>query len=230
MDGKTIDQSASLTYTWLYQRVQNYVTATKGPSPSTFERWAFWVGIGSAGLGLVVAATWSRWLPAAAAVFAVKGLLATEVAGLLVSLVLALRRELPQFTRSRQIHASEMDGDFGKWQELVEELRQFSPTHRAARLRFVQRLRANMDNRMGVVFGGTQRLGVFPVLIALYLQFRNWEWGDWAAAFDVNLVAGLLIWAMLLLYAAGWLLVGIRTRLDTYESLLQESLEEEGMS
>jgi hypothetical protein len=32
---------------------------------------------------------------------------------------------------------------------------------------------------------------------------------------------------MLLLYAAGWLLVGLRARLDTYESLLQESLEDE---
>jgi hypothetical protein len=230
VNAKTADRQTVLTFGWLHRRVQHYVSVTKGPTPSEFERWSFWVGIGSAGLGLIVGATWNHWLSAEAAILLVKGLLATEVAGLLVFLVLMLRRELPQFTRSRQIHASEMDGDFGRWQELVEELRQFSPAHRAARLRFVQRLRANMDNRMGVVFGGTQRLGVFPLLIALYLQFRNWKWGDWAAAFDVNLVSGLLIWAMLLLYAAGWLLIGLRTRLDAYENLLQESLEYESKS
>jgi len=56
------------------------------------------------------------------------------------------------------------------------------------------------------------------------LQFRNWSWGDWSGAFDVKPVAGLLIWAMVLLYAAGWLLVGLRSRLDSYVSLLEESL------
>ncbi|RDY66904.1 hypothetical protein DX912_11415 [Lysobacter soli] len=83
-----------------------------------------------------------------------------------------------------------------------------------------------MGERMGLLLGGIQRLGVLPLLIALYLQFRNWEWGDWAGAFDVNLLAGLLIWAMLLLYAAGWLLVGLRTRLDSYVGLLETSLRD----
>ena len=64
-----------------------------------------------------------------------------------------------------------------------------------------------------------------PVLVALYLQFRNWTWGDWATAFDVNPVAGLIIWMMVLLYAAGWMLIGLRTRLDTYVSLLEAALQ-----
>jgi len=37
-------------------------------------------------------------------------------------------------------------------------------------------------------------------------------------------VAGLLIWAMVLLYAMGWLLIGLRNRLDTYVDLLENSL------
>lgn len=59
----------------------------------------------------------------------------------------------------------------------------------------------------------------------MYLQFRNWEWGDWAGAFDVNLVAGLLIFAMVLMYVVGWLMVAVRTRLDTYVSLLEAALQ-----
>ena len=110
-------------------------------------------------------------------------LLLTEAAGFATSLVMMLHRELPQFRKPRLVHAAEMDIDFGKWQDLVVELRQFPAVQRATRLRFIQRLRNNMDHRMGLAFGGTQRLGIFPILIALYLQFRNWKWGDWAAAF-----------------------------------------------
>ena len=84
-----------------------------------------------------------------------------------------------------------------------------------------------MSYRLGLAMGGIERLGVFPVLIALYLQFKDWKWGDWAALADVNLVAGLLIWAMVLLYGVGWILIGLKVRLDTYQSILEESLQGE---
>jgi len=84
-----------------------------------------------------------------------------------------------------------------------------------------------MTDRMGLVFGGLQKLGFFPVLVAIYLQLRNWKWGDWAGAFDVNPVAGVLIFGIVLLYAVGWLLVGIRTRLETYVNLLEASLADQ---
>lgn len=94
-------------------------------------------------------------------------------------------------------------------------------------LRFSSGLRQRMNERLGLLFGGIQRLGFFPVLVALYLQFRNWTWGNWAAAFDVNPVAGLIIWMMVLLYALGWLLIGLRTRLDSYIELLEAALQRE---
>lgn len=37
-------------------------------------------------------------------------------------------------------------------------------------------------------------------------------------------MAGILIFAMLLMYAAGWVLVSIRVRLDTYANLLEASI------
>jgi hypothetical protein len=87
-----------------------------------------------------------------------------------------------------------------------------------------------MIERMGMLYGGLQRLGPFPVLIALYLQFRGWKWGDWAGAFDVNLLGALLIFGMVVLYAVGWMLIGLRTRLDTYVALLEGSIQEPDMS
>lgn len=43
----------------------------------------------------------------------------------------------------------------------------------------------------------------------------------------MNLVGGLLIFAMVLMYAVGWVLMAVRTRLDTYVNLLEAALRPE---
>ncbi|GAB3332011.1 hypothetical protein [Marilutibacter aestuarii] len=222
---KRSEHAESLTFSWLYGRVQRYVSETKGPGPTRFERWSFWIAMAAAAIGFAIAQTWSHWLPGEVAIWLVRACLAVELGGVALSLIGTLRRELPQFLRSRQVHADEMDLDFGKWRELALELQEFPAVERDARLRFVEELRSNMDRRMGLVFGSVQRLGVFPLLVALYLQFRDWTWGDWTSAFDVNLVEGILVFAMFVLYGTGWLLIGLRTRMDTYASVLRESME-----
>ncbi|WP_233433570.1 hypothetical protein [Lysobacter soli] len=226
-DSKTAPRSerGPLTYKWLHERVQTYITESHQPTSSRMERWSLWFGLSMAGVGLTVPSLIHSIWPAAVLPLALVCLVA-EVTGLGLSVGLMLRRELPRFMRPRENHAAEMDADFVKWQALVAELRRYTRQERESRLAFVTALRHNMGERMGLLLGGIQRLGVLPLLIALYLQFRNWEWGDWAGAFDVNLLAGLLIWAMLLLYAAGWLLVGLRTRLDSYVGLLETSLRD----
>ncbi|QHB73822.1 hypothetical protein GQ674_08960 [Stenotrophomonas sp. 364] len=83
-----------------------------------------------------------------------------------------------------------------------------------------------MIDRMGLMYGGRQRLGPFPLLLALYLQFRGWKWGEWGAVFDVGWVGALLIFGLTLLYLLGWMLIGQRIRLDTYVALLEASIQE----
>lgn len=219
------DRTESLTFGWLYERVQQYVRDSSQSSPSRLETWSFWIGLGLAGLGLT-SPFLASWMPAEWLVWMAAGCLLGELAGIGLSAGLMIKRELPQFRRPRETHAKELDLDFANWAEIIADLRRFTTKDRSRRLRFLSNLRHAMNDRMGLLFGGIQRLGVFPLLIALYLQFRDWEWGDWRGAFDVNLVAGLLIWAMILLYGAGWLLVGLRTRLDTYVAILEGSLED----
>lgn len=212
-----------LTYAWLHRRVQAFVSSNSRPPASRLERGSFWVGMGMAGIGLLVA---NLAQPTLVVLWTIRTCLVLEVVGLTISIALTVRRHLPEFRRPRESHADEMDADYIKWQRLVQEVRGFPREQREARLRYVSELRQRMTERMGLMYGGLQRLGVFPVLIALYLQFRDWRWGDWAGAFDVNLFAGLLIWSMLLLYGMGWLLVSMRGRLDSYVSLLEESLRD----
>ncbi|WP_342315678.1 hypothetical protein [Lysobacter sp. FW306-1B-D06B] len=207
------ESNEGLTFGWLYRRVQDLAAISHHPPASRLERWSLWAGLLLAGLGLLVAA--QSWLPPVVVLWIATGCFIGEIGGLGLSVFLQIRRELPSFVRPRETHAAEMDVDFARWQDVVHELRRFPRAERESRLRFITTLRLHMGERMGMLFGGIQRLGVFPVLVALYFQFRDWKWGDWAGAFDVNLLAGLLVWAMLLLYAGGWLLVGLRSRLDS---------------
>jgi hypothetical protein len=220
-------QTSELTYSWLYEQVQSRADLSIYPKPSQVEKWSFRLGLAAAGVGLLVAAASPSVIPLIQAAVVTSICLLIEVGGFIVGGVLTAKREWRQYAKPRLSHAEEMDGEFNHWRTLIESLREFPRNQREERLRFVTALRQGMTERMGLMYGGLQRLGPFPVLIALYLQFRNWKWGDWAGAFDVNLVGGLLIFAMILMYAVGWMLMGIRTRLDTYVNLLEAALRSE---
>ena len=214
-----------LSFELLHERVGQFVKQSSQELPSTIERVAFWIGWGGAGLGLIAAAATPRWVSAESMLpFAAAGL-GIEVAGFAISMALMLKREVPKLWQARRHHAKEMDSDFRCYRELVDWLERYPRDERSERLRFVRNLKTNMSYRLGLAMGGVERLGVFPVLVALYLQFKGWKVGDWRALVDVNWAGGLVIWAMVLLYGAGWMLVGLKVRLDTYELLLEESLQ-----
>lgn len=220
-------QTSELTYSWLYQQVQMWANQSIYSKPSPVEKWSFRLGLSAASFGLLAAAASPSVLPPIQAAVITSICLLIEVGGFLVGGILTARREWRQYAKPRLSHAEEMDGEFNHWRTLVESLRKFPRSQREERLRFVTALRQGMTERLGLMYGGLQKLGPFPVLIALYLQFRNWEWGDWAGAFDVNLVGGLLIFAMVLMYAVGWVLMTVRARLDTYVNLLEAALRPE---
>jgi hypothetical protein len=71
------------------------------------------------------------------------------------------------------------------------------------------------------------RLGILPLLAILYLQLKDWRFGDWQALAQVHVVGGLLLWALFLAYLLSWWLVGLSTRWDAYEALLIEAAHEE---
>lgn len=229
--GRAIDSQAQtshqeLTFHWLYQRVQGLVDHSIYPKAGRVEKWSFRVGVGAAAIGVLAGLTWERWLPVGIALPLVATCLAVEIGGFVFGGILSARREFRQYIQPRLSHAKEMDSEFLQWQSVVAELRRFPEDQRKKRLRYVSTLRTNMIDRMGMLYGGLQRLGPFPLLVALYLQFRDWKWGDWAGAFDVGWLGALLIFGMVVLYLVGWMLIGQRTRLDTYVALLEASVQE----
>ncbi|WMJ69225.1 hypothetical protein [Stenotrophomonas sp. 24(2023)] len=223
-----LPEAQALSFSWLYQQVQAYVDQSIYPKASRLEQAAFRYAIAAAILGILVGLFGQKVIPSAWALVIAIVCLAVEIGGMLLAYVLMLRREWRQYATPRLNHAAEMDGDFACWLQVINQLRSFPRQQREQRLRFATTLRQRMGERMGLMYGGMDKLGPFPLLIALYLQFRGWEWGDWAGAFDVNLVTGVLLLAIFMMYGAGLLLVAIRIRLDTYIGLLQASLEEQG--
>ena len=226
LDPPEQNEPQDLTFHWLYQRVQGLVDHSIYPKAGRVEKWSFRVGVAAAVVGMLIGLVWERWIPVGVALPLVATCLAVEIAGFVVGGVLTGRRELRQYTQPRLFHAREMDNEFLQWKSVVADLRCFPKSQREQRLRFVSSLRTSMIDRMGLMYGGLQRLGPFPLLIALYLQFRSWKWGDWAGAFDVGWLGAILIFAMALLYLVGWMLVAQRTRLDTYVALLEASIQE----
>ncbi|CCP11706.1 hypothetical protein SMSKK35_1665 [Stenotrophomonas maltophilia SKK35] len=226
LDSPAKTDSQELTFHWLYQRVQGLVEHSIYPKAGRVERWAFRVGVLAALVGVLSSQLPERWVAVTFASPLVTACLVVEIASFIVAGVFAARRGIRQFSQPRLSHAQEMDGEFSQWQGVIAELRGFPRVERERRLKYVTHLRTSMIERMGLMYGGLQRLGPFPLLIALYLQFRGWQWGDWASAFDVGALGAFLIYALVLLYLAGWMLIGLRTRLDTYVALLEGSIHE----
>jgi hypothetical protein len=117
-----------------------------------------------------------------------------------------------------------LDKDYVAFREYVAWLGEFPNAEIGRRLRYIRDRKEMMSYRLGLFTGGLERFGIFPLLVALYLQFKDWRFGDWSALGRVNMLGGLLLWALLLAYIGGWFLIRLRTRLDTYEALLAERL------
>lgn len=216
-----------LTFEWLYRKVQGYSAHSIYATRSRLETWSFRIGLGAGVSGILLGQLPASAVRPSTLLWWVVACLCVEVAGILLGVVLMLRRELRQYTRPRLSHVQEMDADFLYWRSIIGRLRMFPRIDREERLRFVGRLRAGMIDRMGLMYGSLQHLGPFPLLVALYLQFRNVGRGGLVSVLDISAVEALLIFALLLLYLGGWVLVGLRVRLDIYIGLLEASLHED---
>jgi len=205
------------------EMVDAYAAATKGSAPGRVERYAFVVGV----VGTVLALVTSALSPQYLSVWWGVGGVAIELAGFIVFLALFLKREWRSFRNSKRDYAIELDRDFGKYMGYVRQLRDYPRNQRDRLLRYIQARRKVMHSRMGLVTGGMERLGVIPLLAALYLQFKDWRLGDWAALGEVTFVQGLLAVSLLVIYVASWGLILLYSRTEAYELLLIEAAAQE---
>ena len=212
------DSPDSLTFELMDTLLDDYAKEEQSKGPGPWERWSFAIGLLGAGVGLLI----GTLLGNATGPFVVKVGLAVEISGFAISLLLMVIREWRSFRHARRTYAIELDHDYGYYRALVDKLRAFPLEQREARLRYVRDRKQVMHYRMGLFTGGVEKLGIIPLLVGLYLQFKDLD-GDWSSLQQINAVQGLLIWALFLCYAVGWHMVRLKSRVDAYELLLAEA-------
>ncbi|WHL18407.1 hypothetical protein [Stenotrophomonas acidaminiphila] len=204
--------------------LDDYLARTDGTKAGAWERWSLIAGVAGAGLAMLLGSA----LSGKAGVVATQLGLAVELLGLGTSLCLRIRREWRQFREARREHAREIEEGYTQYQQLVQQLRAFPLEQRRRRLHYIRDRRTTMHERLGLFTGGMERLGILPLLVALYLQFKDWRWGNWNAFANITLVQGAFAFWILVAYALPWYLVHLRARVQAYELLLAEANAQDG--
>lgn len=146
---------------------------------------------------------------------------------MVVALFLFVRREWRTFHHRDDNVSREMDDAYAEWRKLVLAMRRFPKLELSRRLRYLRLRRSGLTHGLGLFAGGVHRLGILPVLAILYLQFKDWRFGDWHALTQIHIVGGLTLWAIFVVYVLSWWMVGLSKRWDTYEALLTEATFDE---
>ena len=215
-----MDDERKLSFEYLDEQIEQYRIKTNRDIPGKWERSMFALGAFSGGAGAAIGTLLANSLGLAI----IRAAFIAECVFFLVCLILLVRRNWRTFVRARRTYSQELDQDYSVFRSYVAWLRRFSHEEIRRRLRYVELRRNSMVYRMGLFTGGMEKLGVVPVLIVLYLQFKDWRFADWEALSKVNMVGGLLLWGLLLGYLLSWYLVGLKSRLDIYEALMREAV------
>jgi len=208
-----------LSFPSLSAVMSHYSQVTDQSRAGPVERWSFIIGFLGAGFGMLFGTVLNG---KAALVCATTGLV-VELIGFAIFAILQIKRELPGFRHPYAAHAAQMEQEFHQYQGIVAALRVFPLEQRRQRETFIRDRRTNMHERLGLFTGGMERLGIMPVLLALYLQFKDWRWGDWSVLGKITIVQSVLAFLLLFAYALSWHLIRLRVRVQTYEQLLGEA-------
>ncbi|KFN41038.1 hypothetical protein [Arenimonas oryziterrae] len=145
-----------------------------------------------------------------------------ELAAFAVLVTIIARREWQSLRNGKINFARDMDADYSLHRKFIEWLRGYpSPVLRGC-LGYVRRRGERMKRKLGLLSGGVERLGILPLLAALFLQFRSFKWEG--IPNYLELLAALVLIA---LYGIGWWSVLTTLRLDTYEMLLADALDDD---
>lgn len=213
-----------LSFPSLSAVMSRYLAVTEQSRAGPTERWSFIIAFVGAGFGMLFGTV----LDGEAALACASVGLAIELAGFAVSAALQIRRELPGFRHPHVVHAEQLEKEFQHYQGIVTALRRLPLEQRSRREAFVRDRRANMHERLGLFTGGMEKLGIMPVLLALYLQLKDWHWGDWSVLSKITAVQSVLAFLLLFSYALSWHLIRLRVRVQTYEQLLGEANRQDG--
>lgn len=122
--------------------------------------------------------------------------------------------------RWREDQVKQLDHDHPHFHTIVTWLSGFSFEALAEHRRTTQLAQRQMTAKLGFLAGGVDRLGILPVLAAVYIFLRNWK--DLLDMPIWQMMSGLFL---VLLYCVITAATLKRIRLQLYEALLSDAIE-----
>ncbi|GLQ46705.1 hypothetical protein GCM10007862_17560 [Dyella lipolytica] len=120
--------------------------------------------------------------------------------------------------------ARELDQQLVQYNVVVDAVCRYPLHVIAAQLRYVSDRKSRFIYRHGLLSGGIDKLGILPLLLAMYLQFKDWSFGDWKGMLDhIHWIGAFLLTMLLATYLVSWWGVRAKGRLDLYEMVLTEA-------
>jgi hypothetical protein len=218
LTGRREMESPRLTFAALDARIEALPESPK--DKAIFPKKAKW-GFAAAAVGALFGLLCVKLLPGNAiytAVLAYIGL-AIEIIGAVVAAISQIPKRWPTFANERRDSAEELDFDMPYHLALVEWLRSFPLDQRQTLSEFVSYRHERMKEKLPMLTGGIEKLGALPIVIALYLQFKDMHWPPHPSWVEI-----VLIFVLVLGYWLSVLQISVRLRLQLYEMLLRKAL------
>lgn len=144
--------------------------------------------------------------------------LGIEIASFCFMVIANLRKAMPQILNRRIIFANELDQRIQGFNQIVIWLRNFPKAELERKLYYARKRLEVLLQRGGFIFGGLERLGFLPALVALYLQFKDATWA-WPPDFKIS--SSILGLAIFVIYLVGLYFISIKWQLLSYIRYLE---------
>jgi cytochrome bd-type quinol oxidase subunit 2 len=212
--------SPPFSFVWLEKRIAECNQDIDDTVMTPFERYAVIGVVATGGLSILAYLLLRNRL----GLQIVQAGVVLQWAFALIALIRIGHRAWRAYKRQYMEIAADLDSFYVRYRQLIEALRTYPAPEIARHLRYIRDRKTTLIYRHLLLSGGMEKLGILPLVALLYLQFRDWSFGDWKGLLDhVHLVGGLLLWMLLITYCIVWWAARTKGRLDVYEALLAEA-------
>jgi hypothetical protein len=211
-------ESPKLTFAGLDARIEALPESES--DTAAFPKKAKW-GLSAAASGALFGLLCIKLLPSNAIYTVVLASIGVtvEIAGVVIAAISQIPKRWPTFANGRRDFAEQLDFDLPHHLALVEWLRTFPLDQREALSDFISYRHERMKEKLPMLTGSIEKLGALPIVIALYLQFKDMHWPPHPGWVEI-----FLIFVLVLGYWLSVTQISVRLRLQLYETLLRKAL------
>jgi hypothetical protein len=151
----------------------------------------------------------------------ISALVVIEIVALAIATFLNRPWKINGIGAERREYAEQLDFDMPHHVELVVGLRKFPNAQLSAMADYAAHRHERLRDKLPLMTGSFEKLGILPVAVALYLQFKDMHWPPQPSWMEI-ILGFMLVYG----YWTSLLLVGLRFRMQLYEILLRQALDQ----